>query len=171
MRASPCVSSRRCRALRWRSRRHHGLRLRQVLHRVQPRSLRTAHPGRAAGRPTVVPPPPGGRAVLEDPRPARGLLGQARTTRPLSCGWVGASQRGRHDAPRRTCLEEAMIVDLPRTTTAAVNKKMVELRNDVGAMTLGRVLTLVIVVDGTEVDEAIDAANDASRQHPCRIIV
>jgi glucose-6-phosphate dehydrogenase assembly protein OpcA len=63
-----------------------------------------------------------------------------------------------------------MIVDLPSTTTAAVSKKMVELRNDVGAMTLGRVLTLVIVVDEAEADEAIEAANDASRQHPCRII-
>ena len=63
-----------------------------------------------------------------------------------------------------------MIVDLPSTTTAAVSKKMVQLRNDVGAMTLGRVLTLVIVVDETEVDKAIEAANDASRQHPCRII-
>lgn len=64
-----------------------------------------------------------------------------------------------------------MIVDLPSTTTAAVNKKMVKLRNDVGAMTLGRVLTLVIVIDEAQADEAIDAANDASRQHPCRIIV
>ena len=63
-----------------------------------------------------------------------------------------------------------MIVDLPSTTMAAVSKKMVKLRNDVGAMTLGRVLTLVIVVDETEADEAIEAANDASRQHPCRII-
>ncbi|MEP7017141.1 MAG: glucose-6-phosphate dehydrogenase assembly protein OpcA [Actinomycetota bacterium] len=63
-----------------------------------------------------------------------------------------------------------MIVDLPSTTTAAVSKKMVELRNDVGAMTLGRVLTLVIVVNEAEADDAIDAANDASRQHPCRII-
>jgi glucose-6-phosphate dehydrogenase assembly protein OpcA len=63
-----------------------------------------------------------------------------------------------------------MIVDLPSTTTAAVSKKMVELRNDVGAMTLGRVLTLVIVVDEAEAEDAIDAANDASRQHPCRII-
>jgi len=63
-----------------------------------------------------------------------------------------------------------MIVDLPSTTTAAVSKKMVELRNDVGAMTLGRVLTLVIVVDEAQADEAIEAANDASRQHPCRII-
>jgi len=64
-----------------------------------------------------------------------------------------------------------MIVDLPNTTTSAVSNKMVKLRNDVGAMTLGRVLTLVIVVDEGGADEAIDAANDASRQHPCRIIV
>jgi len=63
-----------------------------------------------------------------------------------------------------------MIVDLPGTTTAAVNKYLVKLRNDVGAMTLGRVLTLVIVVDEAEADQAIEAANDASRQHPCRII-
>ena len=63
-----------------------------------------------------------------------------------------------------------MIVDLPGTTTATVSKMMVKLRNDVGAMTLGRVLTLIIVVDETEADEAIDAASDASRQHPCRII-
>ena len=63
-----------------------------------------------------------------------------------------------------------MIVDLPSTTTSAVSKKLVQLRNDVGAMALGRVLTLVIVVDETEADEAIEAANDASHQHPCRII-
>ncbi|MBC7558705.1 MAG: glucose-6-phosphate dehydrogenase assembly protein OpcA [Dermatophilaceae bacterium] len=63
-----------------------------------------------------------------------------------------------------------MIVDLPGTTTGAVNKYLVKLRNDVGAMTLGRVLTLVIVVDEADADAAIEAANDASHQHPCRII-
>jgi glucose-6-phosphate dehydrogenase assembly protein OpcA len=63
-----------------------------------------------------------------------------------------------------------MIVDLPSTTTAAVSNKMVQMRNDVGAMALGRVLTLIIVVDESKADEAIRAANDASRQHPCRII-
>jgi glucose-6-phosphate dehydrogenase assembly protein OpcA len=63
-----------------------------------------------------------------------------------------------------------LIVDLPGTTTAAVNKYLVKLRNDVGAMTLGRVLTLVIVVEAADADAAIEAANDASRQHPCRII-
>lgn len=63
-----------------------------------------------------------------------------------------------------------MIVDLPSTTTAAVSKKLVRLRNDVGAMALGRVLTLLIIADESDADEAIEAANDASRQHPCRII-
>ena len=65
-----------------------------------------------------------------------------------------------------------MIVDLPSTTTSAVNKKMVELRERGGAVALGRVLTLVIVTDdGDTTESAIDAANDASREHPCRVIV
>ena len=63
-----------------------------------------------------------------------------------------------------------MIVDLPGTTTAAVNKYLVKLRHDIGAMTLGRVLTLVIVVDEAGAEAAIEVANDASRQHPCRVI-
>ncbi|MEP6650589.1 MAG: glucose-6-phosphate dehydrogenase assembly protein OpcA [Lapillicoccus sp.] len=64
-----------------------------------------------------------------------------------------------------------MIIDLPKTTSASVSKKLVQLRNDVGAMTLGRVLTLVIVVDDHQAEDIIEAANDASRQHPCRIVV
>lgn len=63
-----------------------------------------------------------------------------------------------------------MIVDLPGTTTAAVNRYLVKLRHDIGAMTLGRVLTLVIVVNESESEAAIEGANEASRQHPCRII-
>ncbi|WP_143261532.1 glucose-6-phosphate dehydrogenase assembly protein OpcA [Allokutzneria sp. NRRL B-24872] len=65
-----------------------------------------------------------------------------------------------------------MIIDLPSTTTSQVNKKLVELREQGGAVALGRVLTLVIVTDdGARTEEAIDAANDASREHPCRVIV
>jgi glucose-6-phosphate dehydrogenase assembly protein OpcA len=64
-----------------------------------------------------------------------------------------------------------VIIDLPKTTSASVSKKLVQLRNDVGAMTLGRVLTLVIVVDDHQAEEIVEAANDASRQHPCRIVV
>ncbi|KRE63170.1 glucose-6-phosphate dehydrogenase assembly protein OpcA [Nostocoides sp. Soil756] len=64
-----------------------------------------------------------------------------------------------------------MIVDLPNTSTAAVSRRLVKLRSDTGAMALSRVLTLVVVVDDEEAEAAIDIANDASRQHPCRIIV
>ncbi|HEY0636519.1 MAG TPA: glucose-6-phosphate dehydrogenase assembly protein OpcA [Pseudonocardiaceae bacterium] len=65
-----------------------------------------------------------------------------------------------------------MIIDLPSTTTSAVNKKLVELRERGGAVALGRVLTMVIVTDdGVDTESAIDAANDASREHPCRVIV
>jgi glucose-6-phosphate dehydrogenase assembly protein OpcA len=65
-----------------------------------------------------------------------------------------------------------MIVDLPDTTTGVVNKKIVGLREEGGAITLGRVLTLVIAPD-TEamLEESIEAANAASREHPCRVIV
>ncbi|WP_426566978.1 glucose-6-phosphate dehydrogenase assembly protein OpcA [Angustibacter sp. McL0619] len=64
-----------------------------------------------------------------------------------------------------------MIIDLPSTTTAAVNRKLVDLRDSGGAIALGRVLTLVIVTDEAESEETIAAANDASREHPCRVIV
>jgi glucose-6-phosphate dehydrogenase assembly protein OpcA len=65
-----------------------------------------------------------------------------------------------------------MIVDLPSSTTSTVNKKIVELRRSGGVLALGRVLTLVIVTDdGSSIEGAIEAANSASREHPCRVIV
>lgn len=65
-----------------------------------------------------------------------------------------------------------MILDLPSSTTSAVNRKLVELRESGGVLALGRVLTLVIVTDdGGAVEDAIEAANSASREHPCRVIV
>ncbi|MPY77705.1 MAG: glucose-6-phosphate dehydrogenase assembly protein OpcA [Actinophytocola sp.] len=65
-----------------------------------------------------------------------------------------------------------MIIDLPSTTTSKVNQKLVELRERGGAVALGRVLTLVIVTeDATGIEDTIDAANEASREHPSRIIV
>ena len=65
-----------------------------------------------------------------------------------------------------------MILDLPDTTTNEVAKKIIQLREEGGAITLGRVLTLVIAPT-TEVliEESIEAANSASREHPCRVIV
>ena len=65
-----------------------------------------------------------------------------------------------------------MIVDLPDTSTNAINKKLDELRGRVGAITLGRVLTLVIAPDtDAVVEESIEAANAASHEHPSRVIV
>ncbi|GAA2729498.1 glucose-6-phosphate dehydrogenase assembly protein OpcA [Cellulomonas aerilata] len=64
-----------------------------------------------------------------------------------------------------------MIIDLPSTTTNEVNKRLVKLRDEGGAVALGRVLTLVIDVGTGDVEEAVEAANDASREHPCRVIV
>lgn len=64
-----------------------------------------------------------------------------------------------------------MIVDLPATTTSAVSKALVKIREENGVVALGRVLTLVIATPIGEVEEAIEAANDASREHPMRVIV
>jgi glucose-6-phosphate dehydrogenase assembly protein OpcA len=65
-----------------------------------------------------------------------------------------------------------VIIDLPATTTSQVNSKLVHIREQGGANTIGRVLTLVIVTDDSErTEDVIDAANHASREHPCRVIV
>ncbi|GBE66067.1 glucose-6-phosphate dehydrogenase assembly protein OpcA [Mycobacterium sp. MFM001] len=65
-----------------------------------------------------------------------------------------------------------MIIDLPDTSTTAINKKLDELREKVGAVTMGRVLTLVIAPDSEAVlEESIEAANGASHEHPSRVIV
>jgi glucose-6-phosphate dehydrogenase assembly protein OpcA len=65
-----------------------------------------------------------------------------------------------------------VIIDLPSTTTAAVNHALIDVRERGGAVALGRVLTLVIVTDDSaEVEHSIEAANEASREHPCRVLV
>lgn len=65
-----------------------------------------------------------------------------------------------------------MIVDLPDTNTSAVSKKLDALRNEGGAITMARVLTLVIAPDTSAIlEESIEAANTASHEHPCRVIV
>jgi glucose-6-phosphate dehydrogenase assembly protein OpcA len=68
-------------------------------------------------------------------------------------------------------MEASMIVDLPDTTTSKVSKALVKIREEGGAVALGRVLTLVIATHLGQEEEAIEAANDASREHPMRVIV
>ncbi|MDF9276508.1 glucose-6-phosphate dehydrogenase assembly protein OpcA [Arthrobacter sp. EH-1B-1] len=64
-----------------------------------------------------------------------------------------------------------MIVDLPDTTTSKVSKEIMTMRDKGGVVALGRVLTLVVITRSGHEEEAILAANEASREHPCRIIV
>ena len=63
-----------------------------------------------------------------------------------------------------------MIIDLPDATTGAIARQLVDLRESGGAVALGRVLTLVLVTEDARAEPAIRAANDASREHPCRVI-
>lgn len=58
------------------------------------------------------------------------------------------------------------------TNTADVAAQLNKLRAEAGTVTLGRVLTLVAVVDTeSEAEEAIATAATTSRAHPCRILV
>ena len=64
-----------------------------------------------------------------------------------------------------------MIIDLPNTTTSKISKEITNMRHRGGVVALGRVLTLVVITKHGYEEEAIEAANEASREHPCRIIV
>ncbi len=64
-----------------------------------------------------------------------------------------------------------MILDLPNTTTSEINKELLRIRSEGGAVTLGRVMTLVVDVTCCDAESAITAANYASHEHPCRVVV
>jgi glucose-6-phosphate dehydrogenase assembly protein OpcA len=68
-------------------------------------------------------------------------------------------------------VEASVIVDMPRTSTSAIAKRLIDLRDSGGAVALGRVLTLIVPTEDEYAEAAIDAANEASREHPCRILV
>jgi glucose-6-phosphate dehydrogenase assembly protein OpcA len=63
-----------------------------------------------------------------------------------------------------------MTIDLTDTTTVAIDQALTEARRRLGGMTLGMVLTLIIVTDEAAQYDAIRAANQAAREHPCRIL-
>lgn len=64
-----------------------------------------------------------------------------------------------------------MIIDLPSTNSSTLNKRLIELREQGGSNAAGRVLTLVIITDEASAEDPIAAANAASFEHPCRVIV
>jgi len=64
-----------------------------------------------------------------------------------------------------------VIIDMPGTTTREVAKRLLTERDEGGAVALGRVLTLIVDTGDNDPEHAIAAANDASREHPCRVIL
>lgn len=68
-------------------------------------------------------------------------------------------------------MASSVIVELKDTTVSRISKKLIQLREQGGAVALGRVLTLVIQTDHKGLEDAIQSANEASREHPCRIVV
>ena len=63
-----------------------------------------------------------------------------------------------------------MTIDLTDTTTGAIDQALTEARHRLGGMTLGMVLTLIVVTDEAAQYDAIRSANQAAREHPCRIL-
>ena len=104
--------------------------------------------------------------------PGRAVLGRAgRAARAVRPRIVGPRFRRRTSGPRRPRLEAPVIIELPDTTVSKVARQLVKVREEGGAVALGRVLTLIIATRHGLEEEAIDAANDASREHPMRVIV
>lgn len=64
-----------------------------------------------------------------------------------------------------------MIVDLTDTTSAAVAGALVQARHQAGVPAVGMVATLVIVADEGAAYDALRAAQEMSREHPCRVLV
>ncbi|WP_066519144.1 glucose-6-phosphate dehydrogenase assembly protein OpcA [Curtobacterium ammoniigenes] len=64
-----------------------------------------------------------------------------------------------------------MKIDLPNTNVSKIQRALVRIREEGGAVALGRVLTLIIATGLGREEEAIEAANEASREHPMRVII
>ena len=63
-----------------------------------------------------------------------------------------------------------MTIDLTDTTTGAIDGALAEARRRLGGMAMGMVLTLIVVTDEEGQYDAIRAANQAAREHPCRVL-
>jgi len=63
-----------------------------------------------------------------------------------------------------------MTIDLTDTTTAQIQQALTQARHRLGGPTMGMVLTLVIGTDEAMQYDAIRAAGQAAREHPCRVL-
>ncbi len=63
-----------------------------------------------------------------------------------------------------------MIITLRDTETSTISEKIDTLHEERGEVALGRVLTLLILTDEDNLEDALRLANEASLDHPCRVI-
>ena len=67
-------------------------------------------------------------------------------------------------------LEAAMMIELTDTNSAAIAAEFVRARTKAGSPAMGMVLTLVIVADEDDADDALRRPAQASREHPARVL-
>ncbi|MFJ2032519.1 glucose-6-phosphate dehydrogenase assembly protein OpcA [Streptosporangium sp. NPDC087985] len=60
---------------------------------------------------------------------------------------------------------------LSNTTASKISSQLTQLRHQMGTPAVGMVLTLVVICDESNQYDAVQAATEAARQHPSRILV
>jgi glucose-6-phosphate dehydrogenase assembly protein OpcA len=63
-----------------------------------------------------------------------------------------------------------MMIDLTDTSTHAVRDALTRARDQMGGPTTGMVLNLIIMTDESAQYDAVRAATQAGREHPCRVL-
>ncbi|HWL97092.1 MAG TPA: glucose-6-phosphate dehydrogenase assembly protein OpcA [Nocardioidaceae bacterium] len=63
-----------------------------------------------------------------------------------------------------------MRIDLVDTNANAIAAELLQARRRAGSPAMGMVLTLIVVADERDADEALTAAEEASKEHPARIL-
>ena len=63
-----------------------------------------------------------------------------------------------------------MMIDLTDTTTSAIHDALTRARDQLGGPTTGMVLNLIIMTDEAAQYDAVRAATQAGREHPCRVL-
>ncbi len=97
--------------------------------------------------------------------------GRPRRPRPVQVRRLRPGQRRRADGAGRAHLEAALMnIDLTGTTTRKIQDALTQSRHLMGGPAVGMVLTLIIVTDESAQYDAVRAATEAAREHPCRVL-
>jgi glucose-6-phosphate dehydrogenase assembly protein OpcA len=62
------------------------------------------------------------------------------------------------------------MIELTETNSSAIAAEFLQARRRAGSPAMGMVMTLVVVVDEEDADDAMSAARAASREHPARVL-